>query len=120
MWRLNPVVILGAAWALLAVMVARRRLRKCGIRAKTIRAPRLSSSAIRGVSGILHRLSPTCLERALVAQSWMAARGEYRDVVIGIPRGGLTGARAHAWVDGSPSVVTTDYVEIHRLSTAAR
>jgi Transglutaminase-like superfamily len=116
MWRLNPIVMMGAAWATLAVLVARRRLKSNGVHATGLRAPHMPSAASRGVAGVLHRLSPTCLERALVAQRWMAAHGDERDIIIGIPLGGLMAGPAHAWLEGSASVVAADYVEIHRLS----
>ena len=37
----------------------------------------------------LSRLKPTRLERALVLQAWMVVQGSARDVVIGVPQGGM-------------------------------
>lgn len=55
----------------------------------------------------------SCLERSLVRQAWLRARGARHDVVIGV-RGG-NNFEAHAWVDGDPDAV--DYVEIHRIGS---
>ena len=51
--------------------------------------------------GALARLKPTCLERALVLEAWLAAEGTLRDVVIGVLPDGMKSAPAHAWVDGT-------------------
>lgn len=116
MWRLHPVVLRAALWAWFAVTVTRRRLRVHGIAAKRVQAPVFSDRGVRGVTGVLHRLSPTCLERAFVAQSCLSARGDLRDVVIGVPRGGFATDSAHAWLDGSAASGDEQYVEIHRIA----
>ena len=115
MWRLRPDVIAGAMWALLAVFLAKRRLAQNGLSARVL-APRwLPSTGSRGVTAVLHKLSPTCLERALVAQAWRAAHGDLRDIVIGIPIFGMKDSTAHAWLDGTDAQSTHEYREIHRL-----
>jgi hypothetical protein len=50
---------------------------------------------------VLRRLEPSCLERALVLQRWLAAHGEPRVVVIGVTA--AQDFRAHAWLDGEPA-----------------
>lgn len=77
--------------------------------------PRLGRSAGRGVTAALSRLEPTCLERALVLQAWLASQGVLRDVVIGVPKDGMKAGPAHAWVDGTDAVSATKYLELHRL-----
>jgi hypothetical protein len=120
MWRLRPSVIVGAAWALIATKNVRRGLRTAGLAISPLNAPRLWGHAESGVHGVLHRLSPTCLERALVKQAWMAAHGRLVDVVIGVPRAGFATSSAHAWLDGAPSAHTADYIEVQRIAPSAR
>jgi hypothetical protein len=120
MWRLKPSVVLAALWAAVAVRVVRRRLRADGVRAVVPPPPPLPASGSRGVAGVLHRLTPTCLERALVAQAWMAAHGEPRDVVIGVPEAGLAAAPAHAWIDGSATAASEGHLELYRLTPPAQ
>jgi hypothetical protein len=102
----------------MAVRVVRRRLKRDGLRARVPRPPAVGRRGGRGVAAALRTLSPTCLERALVEQAWLASLGTPRDVVIGVPPGGLKGAPAHAWVDGTDTVSPTAYVELHRLPPA--
>jgi hypothetical protein len=116
MWRLRPSVIVGAAWALVATRSVRRGLRTAGLAIAPLKAPRLWGDAESGVQGVLHRLSPTCLEGALVKQAWMAAHGRFVDVVIGVPRAGFAASTAHAWLDGAPSAHVADYVEVQRIA----
>jgi hypothetical protein len=116
MWRLRPSVLIGALWAVLAARVVRHRLKRAGIQASVPRPPHLSSRAGRGVMGALRRLEPTCLEGALVQQSWLASQGLPRDVVIGVPPNGLGKDPAHAWLDGLDNVSPTKYIELHRLA----
>ncbi len=68
------------------------------------------------MSAALGRLDPTCLERALVEQAWLAYQGTRLDVVIGVPEGHIDkGNPAHAWLDGRDTISPTKFVEIHRL-----
>lgn len=120
MWRLRPTVLLGALWAALAARIVRRELRTNGMNARVPRPPRLGRWAGRGVGGALARLSPTCLERALVLQAWMASEGTMRDVVIGLPPDGLRSQPADAWVDGTESWSAANYLELHRLPPSVR
>ena len=108
-------MLLGALWATFAAIVVRRRLRGSGLAASVPRPPRLSPKATQGVTGALRRLGPTCLERALVLQAWLASQGVMRDVVIGIPPDGMRKEPAHAWVDGTDVISPSRYLELHRL-----
>lgn len=92
------------------------------MRTRVARPPRLSPAAGPGVAGVLRRLSPTCLERALVAQRWLVALGQPCDVVIGARFGEEPGHprefAAHAWIDGTESVATELYTELCRIAAA--
>jgi hypothetical protein len=89
-----------ALWTLRAVRRARRDLRR-GVPVDRVAlpapppAPRAAGS---GVLAVLGHLDPSCLERSLVLQRWLAAHGEARDVVIGVT--GADAFRAHAWLEG--------------------
>jgi hypothetical protein len=117
MWRLRPVVILGAVWAVVAVWLARRRLAHDGVHARVPWPIGLPSSSTPGVTAVLNRLAPTCLERSLVAQTWRAAHGDPRDLVIGIPLAGMKNAPAHAWLDGA---AVEGHSELHRMPPPTR
>jgi hypothetical protein len=120
MWRLRPTVLLGAIWAWLSVVRVRRDLKRNGLAHKPLQPPQLPVSAARGVQGVLARLAPTCLERALVWQAWLAATEDPRDVVIGVLPQGVSGdgSPAHAWVDGTDPVSAGRYRELHRIRAA--
>jgi hypothetical protein len=113
--RLNPAVLRGALWAAIAARLIRYRLKRHGLKARVPRPPRLRPEAARGVMGVLRRLDPTCLERALVEQAWLASQGIKRDVIIGVLRDGFESGPAHAWVDGTSFASEATYVELHRL-----
>jgi hypothetical protein len=119
MSRFHPAVLAAALWAALAVRLVRGRLKRDGLHARVPTPPRVGTRGGRGVRAALRRLSPTCLERALVEQAWLASVGTPRDVVIGVPHHGMTEAPAHAWVDGTDSISPTQYVELHRLPPPA-
>ena len=120
MWRLRMTALLGAAWTVYSVIVVKRRLRRDGLRATAPRAPRWDGHASRAVKGVLDRLEPTCLQRALVAQAWRAAHGDPRDVVIGVPHTGLRGAAAHAWLADTDAESARTHHELHRLPPPAQ
>lgn len=63
---------------------------------------------------MLNRQPATCLERALVLQSWLAARGSAHDVVIGV-RMTDDGVAAHAWVDEVDATAPQQFEELYRL-----
>lgn len=115
MARFHPAVLIAALWAAAAARLVRRRLKRDGLRARVPRPPRVGPRGGRGVRAALRRLSPSCLERALVEQIWLASQGMPRDVVIGVPHDGMKEAPAHAWVDGIDDLSPTHYLELHRL-----
>jgi Transglutaminase-like superfamily len=90
-------------WAARATRAARRHLRASGLetQARLPSVPPLPSDAARGVHAVLRRADASCLVRSIVLQAWYAARGERRDLVIGVAGAG-DGFRAHAWLDGDP------------------
>lgn len=118
MWRLRPDVLVAAGWAALATLWVRRRIRLVGTRVPMPWAPRLGAGAGRGVWAYLTRLTPNCLERAVVAQAWLARGGACApDIVVGVPRTGLGagGGPAHAWLEGQEPGAAESHVEIDRL-----
>jgi hypothetical protein len=113
--RFHPAVLAGALWATVAALLVRRRLKRDGLHTRVPRPPHVGVRGGRGVRAALRRLSPTCLERALVEQTWLASVGTLRDVVIGVPPDGMREGPAHAWVDGTDTVSPSRYLELHRL-----
>jgi hypothetical protein len=110
---LDPHALRGAWWTLRSLRRVRRQLRNGALADVTIDAPpELGRTAGWGVDAVIRRTPTSCLERSLVLQRWLAARGEPRDVVIGV-RAPSAGFRAHAWLEGEPS---GDYDELVRLS----
>jgi hypothetical protein len=111
--RLDPAALRGAWWALRAVRRARRELRARPVAAVRLPAPPgIPAGGDRGVQAVLRRLEPSCLERALVLQRWLAARGERRAVVIGVTATDPV-FRAHAWLDGE---IAPGFEEIMRVA----
>jgi hypothetical protein len=73
----------------------------------------LPDGASRGVHACLARLNSSCLETAAVVQTWEAAHGRPRDLLVGVrPR--VLGFNAHAWLDGDSH--PGQFVELLRLS----
>jgi hypothetical protein len=109
--RADPVVLLGAAWAVWAVRSTRRALRRVEFDQARPRPPRLlPRRGGRGVDAVLRRLEPSCLERSLVLQAWLMTVGDAPEVVIGVT--GAQDFKAHAWLEGEPE---RGYVEIARV-----
>ena len=105
-----------AVWAQVALVRARRALRRRPLDRVVVQPPPagLPASAGRGVYALLRRRPNTCLERALVLQAWEGAHGALRDVVIGVdPRGGEF--VAHAWLAGEPDGERARFIELMRL-----
>ena len=88
-------------WAARSVRAVRRELRVRPVGEVRVPPPPTAPGrrGERGVSLALRRFEPSCLERALVLQRWLAARGDPRDVVIGVTAPDAD-FRAHAWLDG--------------------
>lgn len=102
-----------AWWTERALRRARNELSGGALRGVTLPAPpRLPRRAERGVFAILRRRDPSCLERSLVLQRWLAAQGDARDVVIGTT--GVEGFAAHAWLEGDLGSAAR-YTELARL-----
>jgi hypothetical protein len=101
--NLDVPTLRAAWWTLRELRRTRRRLRRDGINDIEVPAPpAVPPHAFRGVKAILRRQEPTCLERALVLQRWLASQGDPREVIIGV-RGKRMDYEAHAWVEGEPS-----------------
>ncbi len=110
-----PATLRAALWTALSLRRARRLLKAEGLHARIPPPPRLPFGATRGVNAILRRTEPTCLERAAVLQTWLAAHGHPVDIVIGVRSSDKTMA-AHAWIDsGGNSADGTGFVEIARI-----
>jgi hypothetical protein len=112
--RLDPPTLRAAWWTARSLRRARRQLRHRAFTEVSVPAPpSLPDRSERGVHAVLRRTSPTCLERALVLQRWLAAHGSSRDVVIGVtaPAGDFA---AHAWLEGDDEA--RRYTELTRLS----
>jgi hypothetical protein len=106
-----------AWWTWRALRSARHQLRAGAVRDVQIpRPPDVPEPAARAVRLVLRRESPSCLERALVLQRWLAARGDPRDVVVGTEGGARGDFTAHAWLDGEPQPDGHRYTEMIRLS----
>lgn len=118
--RLHPAVVVGGIWAAVAVRVMRARLERAGLGARVPGPPPIGPRGRRGVEAALRRFAPTCLERALVEQAWLASQGEPRDVVIGVPPEGMKDSPAHAWVDGRDPGSAERYLELHRVAPTGR
>jgi hypothetical protein len=104
----------GAWWTLTAVRDARDRLRSVALDEVAL-APPLAPISERGVRLVLDRLRPSCLERALVLQSRLAACGRPHDVVVGVRKVGDEFPRARMDRRRRAGAVG-DFEEIARLS----
>ena len=105
-----------AWWALCAIRSARRQLRRGNLGELVLAPPpALPYRAGLGVGFVLSFLRPSCLERALVLQRWLAAHGRHQEVVVGVTTAGGAFA-AHAWVDGEESWQRGEFEEIARLA----
>jgi hypothetical protein len=115
MQRVSVADVRAAWWANRALNDVRTQLAGGPLSGASIAPPaRLPAQGRRGVSLVLKIRRPTCLERALIRQSWLVAHGVRRDVVIGV--GSPTqGFRAHAWLDGDPDGLSTAFTELARL-----
>ena len=112
---LDPRVLVAAGWAVLAVRSTRRQLRDGPMyEVKVPDPPALPRRAERGVQAVLRRLEPSCLERSLVLQRWLAVHGDARTVVVGVSA--PSDFRAHAWLEGEPLPAGSDFHEIARIA----
>jgi hypothetical protein len=113
MRRPPGIAVLRAAWwAGRALRRARAELRGGGLRGVDLPAPPRLRGGDTTVRAVLRARRASCLERALVLQRWLGARGDPRDVVIGTT--GPADFEAHAWLDGEAGTGTR-FVELARL-----
>ncbi|MBW3557091.1 MAG: lasso peptide biosynthesis protein [Actinobacteria bacterium] len=75
--------------------------------------PPLPRGCRRWVAAVLASRGDTCLVRSAVLQTWDAAHGRPRDLVIGVTAPG-EGFKAHAWLDGEPAEASAGYTEVSR------
>ena len=108
-------VLRAAWWTLLAVRSVRGQLRRGAFDGVVLSPPPpLPHRAGRGVEFVLSPLRPSCLERALVLQRWLAAHGRLHEVVVGVNKVGAQ-FTAHAWVDVEEPWQRGEFDEIARL-----
>jgi hypothetical protein len=112
---LRPTVLRAAWWALRSTRATRQQLSAGESRPAVAPPPGLPLSAGLGVEAVLGRMSATCLEGALVRQRWLAAHGDRRDVVIGLPVRDFGPTPAHAWVDGLDLEAGAEHLELYRI-----
>ena len=100
MGRFHPANLRAAWWAVRTVRRTRRVLEAHGLDAALAPPPppSLPAEAERGVHGALRRWGDTCLVSSIVLQTWEAAHGRRRDLIIGTTS--PTDFRAHAWLQG--------------------
>ncbi|WP_369334240.1 lasso peptide biosynthesis B2 protein [Nocardioides flavescens] len=104
-----------AWWTWRSLRRAERDLKRDGVHATVTPPPSLPAGARRGVEFVLRRTSPTCLERCLVLQTWLAAQHVPCEIVVGVARD-ADRVRAHAWLDVERhDAVALGYSELHRL-----
>ena len=105
-----------AWWADRALRGLRVQLSQASLRNLWLLPPsELPESGLRGVTIVLRLRRASCLEGALVRQSWLAAHGVRRDVVIGVGSPGRDFA-AHAWLDGDRDPLAAQYTELTRVA----
>jgi Transglutaminase-like superfamily len=117
---LTPTNLRAAWWALRTASRTRRLLDSEGLEAAIgpPPPPNLPDAGIRGVRGALRRRRESCLVKSIVVQSWEAAHGRRRDLIIGVTTPSEFGA--HAWLDGDTAVTpSTPYQEILRRELPA-
>jgi len=116
--KFAPATLRAALWTMISLRRARRLLKAEGLRARIPPPPRLPIGATRGVFAVLRRTDPTCLERATVLQTWLAAHDHPVDIVVGVRSDGGKMA-AHAWIDGRQGRDNTGFNEIVRIHPSA-
>ncbi|MDA0179869.1 lasso peptide biosynthesis B2 protein [Solirubrobacter phytolaccae] len=106
-----------AWWTWRAVRDVRAQLRAGAVRDVRVPAPpAVPERAGRAVRLILRRESPSCFERSLVLQRWLAAQGQPVDLIVGTEGGARGNFTAHAWLDGESQPDGHRYVEMLRLA----
>lgn len=106
-----------AWWAWRALRTVRAQLAAGAVRDVRVPAPPpVPERAGRAVRRVLRRESPSCFERALVLQRWLAEQGQPLDVVVGTEGGARGNFTAHAWLEGESQPEGHRYVEMLRLA----
>lgn len=107
--------LIAAIWADRALHAARDRLAAGELHGIELAAPgRRALRGRRGVKAVLLLRRASCLEGALVRQRFLAARGDQRDVVIGVGRPD-DAFGAHAWLDGERDGERMGFHELARV-----
>ena len=117
---ITPTNLRAAWWALRTARRTRRLLASEGLEAAIgpPPPPELPDGGIRGVRGLLRRRGESCLVKSIVVQSWDAAHGRRRDLIIGVTTPSEFGA--HAWLDGDAAMTASrPYQEILRRELPA-
>jgi hypothetical protein len=115
----RPGVIRAAWWAFGAMKDVRRQL-AAGVASPSVAGPpALPLRVGLGVDAVIGRMGATCLEGAMVRQRWLAAHGDLRDVVIGLPPSDFGPTPAHAWVDGLDPAGSDLHAELYRIPAQA-
>jgi hypothetical protein len=97
--RLDVPTVRAAVWAGWSLRRVRRALPNQGLDTRVAPPPPLPPHAIRGVNGLLSRVAgPTCLERSLILQAWLASHGERYPIAVGVAV--EDSFEAHAWLEG--------------------
>ncbi|MBY6539457.1 lasso peptide biosynthesis B2 protein [Rhodococcus sp. BP-349] len=113
--RWSPHTVRAAWWVCRAYYFASRDLKTDGVRTVVRPPPDLPAGARRGVDAALRRLDPTCLQRSLIKQRWLAGHGVSADVMIGVDKSDATFA-AHAWLDYESTYESNRFYRIiHRI-----
>jgi hypothetical protein len=104
-----------AWWAFLTARRTGKRLERGGLEAALAPPPppRLPPDAEGGVRTVLRRRQEKCVVRSIVLQSWLAAQGEKRDLIVGVtdPSDEF---HAHAWLEGEPAHGDGEFHELIR------
>ncbi len=113
---LHPIATLaGARHALRALRAVRRELPIRGLETRAPAVRPLSLSGVRGGRVALRVARASCLERSLVLQAVLAARGERHEVLVGVARPGVD-VQAHAWLANyDPPYARSGYTVIARV-----
>jgi hypothetical protein len=107
--------VAGASDALRALRVVRRELPLRGLETRAPAVRPLSLPGVRGGRVALRLAGASCLERSLVLQAVLAARGERHEVLVGVARPGVD-VEAHAWLaDYDPASSHANYSVITRV-----
>ncbi len=115
--RLNGIDALRATlWTIRALRATKLQLASVPVtRVRVPAPPDVAPTSLSSVRRTLDRWPSTCLEQAFVLQSWLAAHGDARDVVIGVTPPGETFG-AHAWVDGEADPYRDSVHELMRVA----